>query len=776
MYLQLSLLSLLSAFLLFQVQPVISKFILPWFGGSPGVWTTCMLFFQIVLFAGYAYAHALTRLRPRTQFVIHGALMLGALIMLPIAPGDAWKPVGNEDPAGRILWLLLGTVGLPYFVLSSTSPLTQVWFTRALPGNSPWRLYALSNLGSLAALLSYPFVIEPRWDVLQQTWYWSGGFVLFAALSLWMAWRTSPSALKSEQTEAAVADLAPSWWRRALWILLPAVASAMLLATTNHVCQDVAVVPFMWVVPLSLYLITFIICFEHERWYVRPVWAVLALAVIFVTIAEKKLTLDVTPNYLAQIAWSFGAMFLSCMICHGELARLKPAPSRLTEFYLLMSAGGAVGGLLVNLVAPRVFVTYLEWPLGLIVVFVIAVLALVAALLQGSWSQLFNRIGMFAGSLLLIDFLLGFVPRKLSPTWLSWLPDFCRGVPKVATEFQLALAAELNRLPGLVESAYQISAWKTVGSLGCLLGGFAVLLWRLPSKRLHLVVCIPVLWIGGLGIWYAKLWSLTVDKRLERVRNFYGAVNVDEDWDTGLQNTFRTLTHGGIIHGMQNLGAEYRDLPVTYYGHESGIGRALDTLSNNPDARVGIVGMGAGTTACYARKGQHWRFYEINPEISRLARKHFTYLADAESRGASVETVLGDARLMLEREPDQKFDVILLDAFSGDAIPVHLLTQEAFAIYRRHMKPDGIIVVHVTNSYLALAPVVEKLAAGIGWITTRVITEEEGDLDSTDYVMVTLNEAFLKGTPADKPEDPEPKNVPLWTDKRHDLFQILMMD
>ncbi len=776
MYLQLSLLSLLSAFLLFQVQPVISKFILPWFGGSPGVWTTCMLFFQIVLFAGYAYAHALTRLRPRTQFIIHGVLMLGALIMLPIAPGDAWKPAGNEDPVGRILLLLLGTVGLPYFVLSSTSPLTQVWFTRALPGNSPWRLYALSNLGSLAALLSYPFMIEPRWDVLQQTWYWSGGFVLFAALSLWMAWRTTPAAVNSEQTEVAVADESPGWWRRVLWVLLPAVASAMLLATTNHVCQDVAVVPFMWVVPLSLYLITFIICFEHERWYARPIWAVLALAVIFVTIAEKKITLDVTPNYLAEIALSFGAMFLACMVCHGELARLKPVPSRLTEFYLLMSAGGAVGGLLVSLVAPHKFETYLEWPLGLITAFVIAALALMAALLQGTWRQLCVRVGLFVGALLLINYALGVVPEKVSPKWLSWLPIFSQGVLDLQDELDQALKMEYKWLPGIVRAAYQVSAWKTVGSLGCLLIGFAALFWRLPRRRLHLIFCIPVVWIGGLGVWHANRWSLKVDERLERVRNFYGAVNVDEDWDTGLENTFRTLTHGGIIHGMQNLGADYREVPVTYYGHESGIGRSLDTLINSPDARVGIVGMGAGTTACYARKGQHWRFYEINPEISRLARKHFTYLADAEKRGASVETILGDARLMLEREPDQKFDVVLLDAFSGDAIPVHLLTKEAFAIYRRHMKPDGIIVVHVTNSYLALAPVVEKLAADIGWRTTRIITEESGDLDTTDYVMVTVNEAFLAATPADEPEDPEPKDVPLWTDKRHDLFKILMMD
>jgi SAM-dependent methyltransferase len=776
MYLQLSLLSLLSAFLLFQVQPVISKFILPWFGGSPGVWTTCMLFFQIVLFAGYAYAHALTKLRPRTQFLIHGVLMLGALICLPIAPGDSWKPAGDEDPMGRILLLLLGTVGLPYFVLSSTSPLTQVWFTRALPGSSPWRLYALSNLGSLAALLSYPFLFEPRWDVLEQTWYWSGGFILFAALSLWMAWSTAPKGTVTESEAVADEGEAPRWWQRVLWLLLPAVASAMLLATTNHVCQDVAVVPFMWVVPLSLYLITFIICFEHERWYLRPVWTLLALAVVFVTIAEKKITLEVTPNYLAEIAWSFGAMFLACMVCHGELARLKPAPSRLTEFYLLMSAGGAVGGLLVSLVAPRVFVTYLEWPLGLITVFAIALLALMAALLQGSWRQLCVRLGLFVCTLLLIQYALGFVPEKVSPKWLSWLPAFSHGVLDLRDELGQALKMELKQLPGVIRTAYKVSAWKTVGSLGCLLIGFAALFWRLPRRRLHLVICIPVVWIGGVGIWHANHWSLTVDERLERVRNFYGAVNVDEDWDTGLESSYRTLTHGGIVHGMQNLGVLLRDQPVTYYGHESGIGRSLDTLKDRPEARVGIVGMGAGTTACYARKGQHWSFYEINPEISRLARKHFTYLADAETRGATVETILGDARLMLEREPDQKLDVLLLDAFSGDAIPVHLLTKEAFAIYRRHMKPDGIIVVHVTNRYLALAPVVEKLAADIGWKTTRVLTEEDGDLDITDYVMVTTNEAFLKDNPPDEPEDPEPKDVPLWTDRRHDLFQILLTD
>ncbi len=357
-------LSLLSAFLLFQVQPVISKFILPWFGGSPGVWTTCMVFFQIVLFAGYAYAHVLTKFRPRTQALVHSGLMLAALVFLPIAPGDGWKPAGDEDPAGRILLLLLGTVGLPYFILSSTSPLAQVWFTRALPGRSPWRLYALSNIGSLVALLSYPFFFEPRLEVTAQTWLWSGAFVIFALLSTTLAWKVQG---KGETAEAATAEspkseIAPKWWHRVLWVALPALASVMLLATTNHVCQDVAVVPFMWVAPLSLYLLTFIICFEHERWYVRWVWALLAVVVIFITAGEAKFggEVDLTPDFIAEIGWCFGSMFLACMICHGELARLKPGTSRLTEFYLMMSAGGALGGMLVSLAAPRVFDTFME--------------------------------------------------------------------------------------------------------------------------------------------------------------------------------------------------------------------------------------------------------------------------------------------------------------------------------------------------------------------------------------------------------------------------------
>ena len=284
----LSLLSLLSAFLLFQVQPMISKFILPWFGGSPGVWTTCMLFFQVVLFLGYAYAHGLMKLPHKWQAIVHGALVLGAILVLPIAPSATWKPTGSEDPVGRILMLLLANVALPYFVLSSTSPLVQVWFFRAQPTGSPWRLYALSNIGSLVALLSYPFVFEPRLDVLEQTKWWAWLFVGFCLLSLSLGImdRRKPLVVVEQSEEDSAAE-APRWWQRVLWVLLPAFASGILLATTNHVCQDVAVIPFLWIVPLSLYLITFIICFEHERWYRPALWALLAMPLILLAVATR---------------------------------------------------------------------------------------------------------------------------------------------------------------------------------------------------------------------------------------------------------------------------------------------------------------------------------------------------------------------------------------------------------------------------------------------------------------------------------------------------------
>jgi spermidine synthase len=808
--LQLCVLSLLSAFLLFQVQPVISKFILPWFGGSPGVWTTCMLFFQVVLFLGYAYAHLLTRLPRRWQGIIHAVLILAAAISLPIAPGAQWEPKGGDDPTQRIVLLLLANVGLPYFVLSSTSPLVQVWFSRGGSDRAPWRLYALSNLGSLVALLSYPFFFEPRWDVMRQTHMWSWGFGAFALISLYSAyqdWKSrdgSASAVVKEN-EALAQLPAPSWWRRALWLLLPAVASVFLLASTNHLCQDVAVIPFLWVVPLSLYLLTFIICFEHERWYLRSFWAVVGAAIIFTAAAPEDAALvaskaasffsgkdesfDFMPDFRWEIAVVCSAMFFGCMVCHGELARLKPHPSRLTEFYLMMSAGGALGGLFVSLVAPRLFNTYMEWPGVLVATFSIAFGAMVlgAMFMKPTAAKVLLVIFGTMGPLLAIQLL----PVDVAP--------YFKPASRIRLEISiaclvLALAAMIVRIEWV---KWLLAGIATLGVLGASVAGpsaeqtyftlSAAKAWLLVVGSGFLIIGAVMLqarWnrlmlasiIGGLaggGVHHLNEKVFETEPRIERVRNFYGVISVEESDTDDEESRTRTLYHGAIIHGRQYVSEQWSDEPMSYYGEETGIGKALLTLKGRSDARVGVVGMGTGTVAAYGGMGHVYRFYDINPEIVRLARTHFTYLQGLEKHGGTLEVALGDARLSLKNEPAQNFDVLLLDAFSGDSVPVHLLTRDAFEIYKRHMKPDGIIAVHVSNRYLTLAPVVERVAETLGWKTTRIFTELDGYDEATDYVLVTNNEAFLQANPNEEPDEEEPQPKSLWTDQQNNLFEVL---
>ena len=776
----LSLLSLLSAFLLFQVQPLISKFILPWFGGSPGVWTTCMLFFQVILFLGYAYAHALGALPRKTQFVIHAFLIVAALAVLPISPSESWKPTGEENPSTQILLLLLTSVGLPYFVLSSTSPLVQVWFTRGNSGASPWRLYALSNAGSLVALLSFPFVFEPRWDVTSLIGAWSEIFVAYAALSglaLWMDRQNIPSE-PSSPTANDTDDRPPGIWRRFLWVSLPALASVVLLATTNHVCQDVAVIPFLWVVPLSLYLLTFIICFEHERWYgsFPGVWAIPALFILFVTTAYNQLDdqswwpddLDLMPNYVFELGWAFSAMFLACMICHGELTRLKPNPRRLTSFYMHMSAGGAFGGLLVSLVAPLVFKTHAEWPIGNITVFVIASIILLRFVWQLQNTARWIALGLtVVAAATTITYAFQYFP--VLKTVFGSLNE------KSNTLVEGLLLPNIKTPPNVVIEGF--------GYLAAAAGAFLLVRFvRKTGFRLALISTSLLVGHFALLLLFIVDYSFKVDDRLERVRNFYGTLAVTE-WAKDEPEHQRELSNGGIIHGMQNMAPEWRTEPTSYYGHDAGIGRALDSLNHTKGARVGVVGMGAGTVACYGKSGDTYRFYDINPDVPRLAQKYFTYLPDFQARGGKLEIVVSDARLALERDPPQKFDVLLLDAFSGDSVPAHLLTREAFEIYRSHMKPDGIIAVHTTNSYLLLTPLIEKTAAALGYKSTRISREasDDGYQDSTDYVLLTNNEAFLAATPPELPDDEtvaqEAEISPrVWTDRHHNLFEILMLD
>jgi SAM-dependent methyltransferase len=663
----------LSAFLLFQVQPVISKAILPWFGGAAGVWNTCMLFFQAALLGGYTYAHWLQSQPARRQRNVHIALLALSLLSLPILPSVNWKPAGGEQPIFRILGLLATTIGLPYFLLSTTSPLLQAWYVRAIPGGIPWRLFALSNAASLGALLSYPLLIEPTFNVPTQSWIWSGAYLAFAALAGYTAWNYSAD----PPPRAAHSDApAPTPARKLLWIALAACASVLLLAITTHLTQDVAAIPFLWVIPLAIYLLTFILCFETEKAYFRPFFLpTFAAALIYFTrvLAGYGPDLDVPQN----IALCSAVLFLACMVCHGELAALKPAPRHLTGFYVSLSLGGALGGLFVGLLAPLLFNAFYELAIGL---------WLSAALVAAVYLQ--------------------------------------RGVPTVKQKLAaLALLVAAGTYGG----------------------------WLLKIKKDELAG-VPV-----------------------AVRNFYGHLHITIWGEPGEYAAAKQLIHGTINHGQQLLDPQRRLIPTSYFCRESGAGRALLARKDGIPQKVGIIGLGCGALLGYSRPGDEYRLYEINPQVFQLARKEFTFLP--ESR-AQVAEVLGDGRLSLEREPPQQFDVLFMDAFSGDSIPVHLVTAEAFDLYARHLKPDGILVVNITNNYLDLRPVVAASAARSGRVTLE-IENDPGYGNEECYIShyaLVLSPERLAAEPGlrvnSKTVEPSPAFRP-WTDSFSNLFAIV---
>lgn len=690
----------LSAFLLFQVQPLISRWVLPWFGGSTAVWTTCMLFFQMVLFCGYAYAHATFRwLTPRSQGLLHLALLVLACVLLPIIPRDSWKPADSSHPAALILGLLTATVGLPYFVLSSTGPLLQAWFANAFPGRSPYRLYAISNLGSLLALLSYPFLFEPLLGLPAQAWNWTAGFVVLAVAIGTCAWKQiqlpagrsdepAATAIDSSQTQPATV---PSMLDRIAWVALPAFASVVLLATTNHVCQNIAVVPFLWVAPLSLYLLTFIICFDHVRWYRRSAIAFAALVLAFGCAGARDINFVYELSLVPELCLYLATMFGACLLCHGELVRLRPEPEHLTAFYLAMSAGGAVGGALVSLVAPRVFTSFVEWNLSL-------------------------------------------------------LATMC-----------LALGV----------LAHQLTVRATKISGDATDRGFR-----------RIVAGTGVLAVGVVPLWYAGQWQFAPMSALERTRNFYGVITVQERYGEDPERHHYTFRSGRVTHGKQFASPEKRDIPLTYYGRHTGVGRALMAAGDRGPLRVAVVGLGTGTLATYARHGDHYRFYEINPAVVDVARTWFSFLADCKG---TAEVVNGDARLVLERETVPPFDVIVLDAFSGDTVPVHLLTQEAFATYLRRLRDGGLIVVNVDNNHLQIPSEVERQADAQLLEYTRIFHAGGGDEFHyrTDWIIISGDVTLLKRLPSEVPpellaREAQIRNIPLWTDHYSNLASLLI--
>ncbi len=672
-----------SAFLLFLIQPVIAKQILPWFGGSAAVWTTCLVFFQCALLAGYLYSDLTTRkLKARRQAILHMGLIAVALILLPIIPDVAWKPQGDEQPSLRILLLLTATIGLPYFLLATTSPLVQAWFARSYPDASPYRLFALSNLASMLALVGYPFVFEPWISTRQQAIGWSIGFGLFAALiaaSAWFGLRATgpqePATVPADTTvtPAGGADTPPppSAWQKLVWIMFSGLGSVLLLAVSNHLTQNISSIPLLWLAPLVLYLVTFILCFDGKGWYQRTLFLPMLGATIIAmswTLADKEM------HFMLywQIGLFLAGLFIACMVCHGELVERKPHPAHLTTFYLMVSVGGALGSLLVGVVAPLTLPAYFELEIAIVLLAIMATASL--------WKV----------------FHVGFV-----------------GIGAAVCVF--ALAAAIYTIDQFREGAVVMT------------------------------------------------------------RNFYGTLRVKEYNPPNVEYRKRSLVHGAILHGEQYVDPPYNRSATTYYKAKSGIGRILLLKEKlNPDVprKVGIVGLGTGTIAAYGNKGDVFRFYDINPQVVTIANRDFTYLRESE---AKIEISLGDARLNLEREPPHQFDVLAIDAFSSDSIPVHLITLEAVEIYQKHMKPDGVIAFHVSNRFLDLKPVVqmiaEKRGLAVGWVRD---TYDDGSTTS-DWILLTKAKNLLL-----KPDileatyivPPEP-GWRVWTDDFNNLVQVM---
>ena len=611
----------LGAFLLFLVQPLIGKYILPWFGGTSGVWATSMLFFMTALLLGYGYSFFLTTLKPRAQGAIHITFVSGSILLLiatflwwdaPILPGDAWKPQSGHTPLRDILLVLTVAIGLPYVLLATTGSLLQAWFRRVYPNRSPYGFYALSNIAAFLAVGAYPFLIEPLFSLETQGRWWSTGFLLYCLLILSLSFlflrftKPTPSSTASTQ-DTGTAHSLPRWKQSIVWIFFSAIPTITLLSVTNYITQGIAAAPLLWLLPLMLYLLSYAIAFLPTFRHIDFIYALFLLGSL---VAAFVMRLDPSVTPLAGAATYLAFLFAIGLFCHRALYRLRPHPHHLTSYYFLIALGGVVGGLIVGIVAPLLFSDFWEMELSLFLAGGVAALSLL------------YRKGFFLG-------------------------------------------AHLHR------------AQKAV------LAGTALV-------TLALFVGLPLLTETG--------------RTISTSRNFYGVLHLTNE--VGNDGTpVVALTHGDILHGNQIMTAPGKHEPTTYYSKDSGIGRTLLTGQTQKKVmHVGVIGLGTGTLATYCREGgDTYTFYEINPAVVRIAREHFTYLSDCKGE---VRVEEGDARLVLERDlangKKQLFDVLAVDAFSDDAIPVHLLTKEAFEVYLAHLAPDGALAFHISNKYLDL--------------------------------------------------------------------------
>jgi SAM-dependent methyltransferase len=639
--------------LLFAVQPIVAKAILPRFGGTAGVWVTCMLFFQVVLLLGYLYAFLLTRCPRRVEATVHIALLIASALVLPWSTSFLQAGSDAAGPVTSILKYLAISIGLPYFLLSANSPLLQSWYAGSPRARFPYGLFAWSNLASLAALLAYPIAIEPWTSTSQQLRWWSTAYLLWAPVVALTALR-NPTAKPAPRMNLETPRSRPF-----LWIALAACASALWLAVANHLSQEVAAIPFLWVLPLSVYLLGFILCFSTEGWY-RPAVFRWLLPLSWVAVSYRMTMLGGFGGLRWELPIFLGALLVWCVFCDGELARTKPeSPRELAFFYLMIALGGALGAIFVALLAPAVFDRYLELPIAV------------------------------TGSVLL-------------------------GVR---------------------------------------------LVYHLPLQRIARLAVVAV------AAFVFAMRFQTADGSVDRVRNFYGSLLV---MDSGAgKGAVRSLFNGRTLHGAEYLAPERRSEPIAFYGPESGAGRVLEAVTM-PGRRIGVIGLGTGALAGYGRRGDHFRFYEINPAVAEVAARDFHYLDDS---AAAIEVVIADGRLAIEREPPGSLDILILDAFSDDSIPVHLLTREAFQAYFRCLRDDGILVAHVTNRYLDLVPVVEASAAELHKrvLLIRNVDDPGRQIRSADWAVVAGAAALQKLSLA--PD--APAKTRLWTDDRSDFFHLV---
>lgn len=634
----------LSAFLLFLVQPLIGKMILPWFGGSASVWTICMLFFQAILLIGYVYSHLIIKvLNPYKQSIMHLSLLIFSIAFLPITASEFWKPTGSENPTLQILGLLLVSIGLPYFVLSTTGPLVQSWFAREKTNIVPYRLFALSNFGSMLALLAYPIVFEPVLSTQWQSYCWSSAYCFFVVFCGVIAWRNrNRQAIAKLESENS---LPPKFKQIMTWVLLAACPSILMVADTSFLTENIAPIPLIWVAPLALYLLSFIICFEWNGWYNRKLFLPLLVIALFILAYLPTMGLNELPVFISMTI-NLLSFFIVCIVCHGELAMQQPDSQYLTIYYLMLAIGGVVGGFFVGVIAPYWFNENYELSVGIILTgIVISKVFLYDIKLKNNLFKI-SFIGISTSFIILISYI------------------------RINDHYDELSGSELS------------------------------------------------------------------------IRNFYGSLKVYLNEKVG----YRSMRHGQISHGRQNTDPNKLLEPTTYYIPESGVGKVIllkESLTKS--IKLGVVGLGVGTLAGYGRSADTIKFYEINPQVVKVAKEKFTFLSKSP---AKIDLVLGDARLILENEISQQFDVLVIDAFSGDSVPIHLLTEEAFSQYFRHLKKDGILAIHITNRFLNLKPVVKTAADHYGkdirMIEYTVPEGKEKELFRSQWAIIASNQDYFQ--------------------------------